>query len=171
MNKKYIITAIIVSILFFGGGMFTAAVLQELNREPDAPAPTAPTKPVLADTDDLWRLTNAEREKLGLKPLERSATLDTSAVAKCADMQAKEYWAHNSPDGKRPYDFFDPSLKYRGAGENLAQNTGDAKSTVAKWMNSPTHRANIVKADYTLVGYAVCDGAVGVVAVQHFVAP
>lgn len=168
MKKTSIIVAVVLAISFFCAGMFAVAVLQELQRKPDAPAPVVP---VFADTEDLWRLANDERMKAGLPALDRSPALDESAMVKCADMQAKNYWAHNDPSGaSKYYDFIRTQIKYRQAGENLAQNTGDAAHTVQAWMNSPEHRKNMVDDKYTLVGYAVCNGSVGIVVVQHFVA-
>jgi uncharacterized protein YkwD len=132
------------------------------------PPPPAPTKPALPDSHTLWQLSNEERRKAGVPLLNRSPSLDASAAAKCADMQAKGYWAHVSPDGTEPFEIIKQYTSYRSAGENLAQDTGDAASTTAAWMASPDHKASIVEPKFTAVGYATCDGAMGVLTVQHF---
>ncbi|HEY5152524.1 MAG TPA: CAP domain-containing protein, partial [Candidatus Saccharimonadales bacterium] len=45
--------------------------------------------------------------------------------------------------------------QYRSAGENLAYGFSNASDTVAGWMNSAPHRANILDADYRNVGFGV----------------
>lgn len=120
--------------------------------------------------------TNNERSKLGLAPLTFNATLSKSAEAKAADMFANNYWAHTSPAGKSPWDFFkDAGYDYSVAGENLAKDFFDTEGLMKAWMNSPTHRANIVNAKYREIGLGVVNGVLGGVkttlVVQHFGTP
>ncbi len=103
--------------------------------------------------------TNAEREKLGLSPLTLNSTLSQAAAAKAADMFANGYWAHNSPQGKTPWDFIlGAGYHYTLAGENLAKNFQTSDGVVSAWMASPSHKANIVKAGYRDIGFAVVNG-------------
>lgn len=103
--------------------------------------------------------TNAERAKLGLSSLTLNSELSQAAAAKASDMFANNYWAHNSPQGKTPWDFIIASgYKYTLAGENLAKNFDTSDGVVSAWMASPTHRANIVKANYRDIGFAVVNG-------------
>lgn len=167
MKKLFLILPLIIT--FYGAGFFTAVVLQEAQRKPDVPVTTPAV--VLPDADDLWRKTNDERKKADLAPLDRSPALDASAMAKCADMQAKKYWAHNDPSGaSKYYDFIREQVDYRHAGENLAQDTGNAVKTISSWMASQGHRDNILDVKWDAVGFAVCNGAEGVLTVQHFAA-
>ncbi|MEI6553150.1 MAG: CAP domain-containing protein, partial [bacterium] len=48
--------------------------------------------------------------------------------------------------------------QYSSAGENLAVNFDYSKDVVQAWMNSPTHRANIVKAKYQEIGIGIAEG-------------
>ena len=74
-------------------------------------------------------------------------------------MSTKGYFAHNSPENKTPWFWFDQvGYKYVYAGENLAINFNDSKDVAQAWMNSPTHRDNILKAGYTEVGTALSTG-------------
>ena len=110
-------------------------------------------------TSKLFTLTNEERTKLGLPALQVNAQLTTAAENKAADMFKKDYWAHFAPDGGSPWDFIKQSgYQYEFAGENLAKNFLYSQNVVDAWMNSPTHRENIVKKEYTDVGYAVVNG-------------
>lgn len=109
--------------------------------------------------EQLLDATNARRNEAGLGTLTLNSALSQAAAAKAADMFAHNYWAHNSPLGKTPWDFIISSgYRYTLAGENLAKNFQTSSGVVDAWMNSPTHRDNIVKAGYREVGFAVVNG-------------
>lgn len=104
-------------------------------------------------------LTNAERANAGIASLTLNDTLSQAALAKANDMFADQYWAHFSPSGKSPWDFISGSgYRYTVAGENLARDFLHTDEMVRAWMNSPTHRDNIVNAKYQDIGIAVVDG-------------
>ena len=110
--------------------------------------------------DELVIDTNAERAEKGLPALEINETLNQAAALKANDMITANYWAHTSPTGVEPWKWFeDAGYKYTVAGENLAKNYPTAESTVSAWMNSETHRANILNDKYTEVGFAVVQGS------------
>ncbi len=120
--------------------------------------------------------TNNEREKLGLKPLVYNSILSESAKKKAEDMFINNYWAHNSPQGKTPWTFFEAvGYKYSIAGENLAKDFYDTDSLIKAWMNSPTHKANIIHNKYEEIGVAVVNGTLDgiktTLVVQHFGTP
>lgn len=107
----------------------------------------------------LFSSTNEERAKYGLPALTQNSLLQTAAQKKAEDMLQKDYWSHFSPTGGSPWDFIKESgYQYEFAGENLAKNFLYSKNVVDAWMNSPTHKENIVKKEYTEVGYAVTNG-------------
>lgn len=109
--------------------------------------------------DQLLSETNQKRAEAGLPPLMMNSQLSQAAAAKAQDMFAKDYWAHNSPDGKTPWDFIKGSgYVYTLAGENLAKNFSDSSGVVNAWMASPSHRDNLLKAGYRDVGFAVVNG-------------
>lgn len=104
-------------------------------------------------------LTNKQRQTAGLGILKENALLDQAAAAKAADMFAQDYWAHNAPDGTEPWSFILSSgYSYLHAGENLARDFKDPSSVVTAWMNSPSHKANLVSTKYNDIGVAVVDG-------------
>lgn len=109
--------------------------------------------------DRIVELTNAQRNKLGLGTLTVNGLLSEAARQKAGDMFAFNYWAHNSPSGRTPWSFFsDVGYRYQYAGENLARDFKDPDSVVNAWMNSPSHRDNIVNNKYREIGVAVVDG-------------
>lgn len=104
-------------------------------------------------------VTNQERQKLGLGELKVNELLKKAAQSKADDMARKGYFSHQSPDGKTPWYWIDQTgYTYKAAGENLAVNFDYSRDVVSAWMNSPTHKANIVKAKYQEIGVGISEG-------------
>lgn len=102
-------------------------------------------------------LTNHEREKIGT--LSVNPQLVAAAQAKADDMAEKGYFAHNSPDGTTSWQWFrDAGYSFAFAGENLAVDFTDSEDVVDAWMDSPTHRANIMDGRFTEIGIATAVG-------------
>ena len=109
---------------------------------------------------EVIRLTNVQREANGLSDVTENSTLDSAAIAKGNDMLAKGYWAHFAPDGTSPWSFFLTfGYRYKYAGENLARDFQDAPGAVAAWMNSPSHKENILNPNYREIGIGVVEGS------------
>jgi hypothetical protein len=103
--------------------------------------------------------TNNERLKQGLGPLTLNTTLSTAAHKKAEDMFVHDYWAHVSPDGTTPWDFIiGEGYRYTYAGENLARDFNDSDGVVQAWMNSPSHKDNLLRPEYEEIGFAVVNG-------------
>lgn len=106
--------------------------------------------------------TNARRAEAGLTPLALDQRLSRAAALKAQDMFTDDYWAHNNPNGKTPWSFISiAGYHYRVAGENLAKNFSMSNGVVDAWMASPTHKENIMRADYKDIGFAVVNGHIG----------
>lgn len=109
--------------------------------------------------DKLLSLTNQERINNKLPPLRYSDKLAKAAEEKAKDMFTKNYWAHYAPDGTTPWEFILSSgYKYEYAGENLAKDFMFSDGVVSAWMNSKTHRENILRPNYDEVGFGVVNG-------------
>lgn len=107
----------------------------------------------------LTALTNEERVEINLNTLKTNPLLEKAAQAKANDMANRGYFSHNTPEGKTPWYWLElVGYKYKYAGENLAVNFFESADVARAWMDSPTHKANIVKKDYTEIGIAVADG-------------
>lgn len=107
----------------------------------------------------LANLTNEERQSQNLSILTTNPILVAAAELKANDMATKGYFAHTSPEGKTPWYWLNQvGYRYQYAGENLAVNFSDSKDVTTAWMNSPTHKANIVKDKYTEVGTGIASG-------------
>lgn len=110
--------------------------------------------------DEVVRATNEARVAAGQKPLSYNEKLADAARRKAANMFAENYWAHISPSGKTPWVWFaEAGYRYSFAGENLAKDFGDTSRMISAWMNSPTHRDNIVNPKYNEMGLAVVPGS------------
>jgi len=103
--------------------------------------------------------TNKERSAIGVQVLTESKTLENAAILKAQDMARNGYFAHYSPEGLSPWFWFDRAgYEYQKAGENLAVNFDDSKEVVSAWMNSPTHKENILKNGYSEIGVGTAEG-------------
>lgn len=103
--------------------------------------------------------TNSQRLASGLGTLSYNTLLAQAAIAKAQNMFSEGYWAHTSPSGKEPWDFIKSAgYVYKIAGENLARDFDSTSPMMSAWMNSPTHRANIMNPRYQEIGIAVVDG-------------
>src|SRR3989338_9588678 len=104
-------------------------------------------------------LTNAERAKQGLSVVKENEALNKAAYLKGMNMFEENYWAHFAPSGKSPWDFMTRAgYRFVFAGENLAKNFSNSDDVVVAWMNSPSHRENIINGKYRDIGIAVEDG-------------
>lgn len=119
--------------------------------------------------EEMLRLINEEREKAGLSPLKYDKELRPVARAHSADMFARSYFSHISPEGKSPFDRIrEANIRFLTAGENLAiaQTLLLAHEGL---MNSPGHRANILRPAFGRVGIGILDGGVyGLMVTQKF---
>lgn len=104
-------------------------------------------------------LTNAERARAGLRPLAADPHLHSAARAHCADMAARAFYSHTSPEGGQPWDRAAAAgSTRRSIGENIACGQRSPAEVVDGWMNSPGHRANILKPQFTHIGAGFAGG-------------
>lgn len=126
--------------------------------------------------DELLLDTNSAREENGLPVLSLNTKLSQAAKEKAGYMFSHNFWAHFAPDGTTPWFFIKNSgYDYLYAGENLAKGFTSSKDIVNAWMNSPSHRENLLSSKYKDIGFAVVEGQLlgedTVLVVQMFGAP
>jgi len=101
---------------------------------------------------------NKERIYHGLMPFTVDANLNQAASAKSGDMIDRDYFEHYA-FGLSPWDFIHNSgYDYLYAGENLAMNFSTSEGVVKAWMDSPSHRRNLMDEDFDEVGIGVVKG-------------
>ncbi|MFH8788344.1 CAP domain-containing protein [Streptomyces roseoverticillatus] len=111
-------------------------------------------------TAEVTALTNAERAAAGLRPLAADHRLAAAAQAHSDDMVARDFYAHTSPEGSEPWDRARAAgAPHPGIGENIACGQRGAAEVVQGWMNSPGHRANILKPDFAYIGVGYATGS------------
>lgn len=158
--------------------VFDEAVNRTINRMTIAPESTETIKLPFTVSDATARpdlevqmldLINEERRKVGLSELIVDDELREVARAHSADMFEEGYFSHISPDGNTPFDRIRAAgIPFLVAGENLAiaQTVQLAHQGL---MNSPGHRANILRPAFGRVGIAILDGGVyGLMVTQKF---
>lgn len=105
-------------------------------------------------------LVNDERLQNNLPPLTGNATLSRLAGDYACEMIEGDYFEHTDPItgstvGSRA---LAGGYYFKKVGENLAGGFTSPEETMAQWMDSPGHRANILDADFTEMGAAVRTG-------------
>ncbi|MFE1835437.1 CAP domain-containing protein [Streptomyces sviceus] len=109
--------------------------------------------------DEVVGLTNRERARAGLPPLAVDPLLARAAQAYSTDMAVRAFYSHTSPEGTQPWDRAAAAgSARRSIGENIACGQRSAAEVVEGWMNSPGHRANILKPDFTHIGIGFAGG-------------
>lgn len=123
-------------------------------------------------------LTNSERTRRGLAACSMDEQLADVARMHSADMLKRNFFSHDNPDGLAPQDRVKKGYPTMigGVGENIAYLEGYpdgelAKRFVSNWMNSPGHRANILKGDYKSMGLGIARLGNRVIATQVFADP
>lgn len=114
-------------------------------------------------------LINNERKKEGLGPLKFDRELVPVARAHSRDMFSRSYFSHLSPDGESPFDRLrEAEIPFISAGENLAL-AQTLKIAHQGLMQSPGHRANILRPTFGRVGIGILDGGIyGIMVTQNF---
>lgn len=158
--------------------VFDQAIQKTLNKVTVAPDSRETIKLPFQTTDtkerpdlevEMLEMLNKERVQRGFKPLVMDTALVKVARTHSRDMFARRYFSHVNPDGEDPFDRIRKAkIRFLTAGENLAlaQTLGIAHQGL---MNSPGHRANILKSTFGRVGIGVISGGLyGLMITQVF---
>jgi uncharacterized protein YkwD len=150
---------------------------------PPAPAPPVDPKTQMAALEQrIFTLVQDERRKADptAKPLAYDAELFGVAEQRSRDMAAKNYIAHNSPEGQSAAGLImDEDQSFQGLlGENIAgqpfnkQYSIDvnayARRVVDTWLASPAHKANLAYAPYERSAVAAAVGGDTIYVIQLF---
>lgn len=108
--------------------------------------------------DNLLFEHNKIRKENFLPEFKYNPRLSASATLKGYEMVIYDCWSHYCPEGKSPWEFFKESFyEYVIAGENLAEGFFEVSDLMYAWMNSKTHKENILNKEYTEIGFSVVD--------------
>ena len=98
---------------------------------------------------DVIRLTNERRTEAGLPALKPAFDLSDEAAIRAEEVS--RVFSHTRPDGQ-PFHTVLEDGSYETAGENLQAGAATPEEVVEAWMNSPSHRENILSDAYTELG-------------------
>lgn len=104
--------------------------------------------------------TNNDRVLNGVPLLVENPLLSRAAQMKAEDMLQRGYYSHTTPEGNTPLYWLDlVGYKYLNVGENLDLTYVQTEEDIqTAWMNSPTHKANLLLPVFTEVGVGVASG-------------
>ena len=175
VNRLALYTERLESALHPVFGEAIAETLNLLTIQPESdervtlPFTVAVTRPRPDLEAEMLKLVNRERIAAGLKPLASDPELTEVARRHSADMFARGYFAHDTPENRNPFDRMRAAdVGFLTAGENLAlaQTVQIAHTGL---MNSPGHRANILRAEFGRAGIGIMEGGMsGLMVTQNF---
>lgn len=118
-----------------------------------APKPQAATPPsaITGFESEMLELCNQQRRANGKPDLTLNKTLCANAAVRAEEISRDDWFSHQRPDGTMC--FTAVTVGYMTCGENIAYGTRTASATVAAWMDSPGHRANILSDEFTQAGF------------------
>lgn len=103
----------------------------------------------------IFDLLNKARTNAGLPKLSADAKLFKVANLKVQDMVKNSYFSHTSPTYGSPFKMMKTyGISYKVAGENIAGNPS-LQDAVTSWLNSPTHKQNILSNSYNYIGIGI----------------
>ncbi len=134
---------------------------------------------VVPDEEQAWQnrileLVNQARADAGLSILAHNTTLEAMAGDYACDMITGQFFAHVNPRSGETLEgrVAASGYEYQVVGENLAAGQTTPEQAFDDWMNSPTHRANILDPRFSELGVGVREGGDhGIYWVQHFGEP
>jgi uncharacterized protein YkwD len=145
-------------------GAATPATTTEAAERPATPSPTAPRPSpqqsappapsgAAALEAEVVRLVNAERASAGCRALTVDARLTAAARAHSADMAARDYFDHTSPDGTEFGErIAEAGYRFSAAAENIAVGYPGPDAVMRGWMRSDGHRRNILNCALRHIG-------------------
>ena len=107
----------------------------------------------------LFSLTNKERGEKNFSFLKEDPLLTLAAQLKAKDMLQRQYFSHNDPDGNPPWEWLKKvGYDFQVAGENLAIGFLDSEEVFRAWMNSYSHRENLLNPRFEEMGIGIAKG-------------
>ncbi len=110
---------------------------------------------------DIIGRTNIERKKVNLPPLKENSALNYAAYLRAKEIinnQDFNHYASGSGDIKAQKAVEVVGYRYSEMGENLAKGFNDPNAVIEGWLNSLSHKENMLKSNYEEIGVAVLEG-------------
>lgn len=113
-----------------------------------------PPKPAASNWQQLvLKEVNRFRAQFALRPLRLNRKLNRAAQAHADDMAARDFFAHDTPEGRSPGQrALAAGYRFNLILENLAAGQSSPKEAVEGWKNSPGHRKAMLDRNITEAG-------------------
>jgi uncharacterized protein YkwD len=145
--------------------LISAAIPSDISpATPDVSAPAklsgvSSTPPVTnfptgdALVDQVVQLTNNYRQQNGLQVVTYSSTLSVAAQVHSQNMALQDFFNHTGLDGSTPGQRVNAvGYQYSIITENIAAGFSTAEQVIQAWINSPSHRANLLNPTVKEIG-------------------
>jgi uncharacterized protein YkwD len=132
----------------YGGSIEVAGITEELG--------------LSSDETSILHFINFNRTQNGLNIILPNEQLSSIARIRSNDMLNRNYFSHYTPEGKNIRDILkDNNEIFQYEGENLAKASpsswGSPEAITIAWMDSPTHKYNILRPVYGKIGISIID--------------
>lgn len=116
--------------------------------------------PALSYAEQVVKLVNEERAKVGAGALTLDKEIEAAALARAKEIETS--FSHTRPDGRNfSTALTDAGITFRSSGENIAWGQRSPEDVVKAWMNSEGHRANILNTNFTKIGVGYYQNGAG----------
>jgi len=107
-----------------------------------------------AQRQEVVRLVNIERERVGLQRLESDANIMHAAQIRATELA--QTYSHERPDGSRWHTVFEQvGVQERPSGENIHRAVHSAESAMNGWVRSQGHRNNLLNEEAVVIGVRI----------------
>jgi uncharacterized protein YkwD len=148
---------------------------EETTTPPSSAPTTTPPPPAgnAAFEAEVLSIVNRERAAAGCSAVTSDDRLVAAARAHSADMAARGYFSHTTPEGVEfATRITQAGYRWSRAGENIAKGQATPAAVMTGWMNSSGHKANILNCSFKNLGVGVAADADGrLVWTQDFASP
>ncbi len=119
---------------------------------------------------EFLNLINTNRKNNGLSELKIDNEIQNIARLKAQDLERNDYFSHTSPSYGNVNDMMNSfNVKFTKVQENIAGNQ-NLSGAVEAWMNSDSHKSNILNSDFNYTGVAISESSTyGKIFVEVFV--
>jgi uncharacterized protein YkwD len=165
-NRALVAIAALLATVVVGTGSAHAATGGADLTQDVAPATVGSHQQVLPDgwRADMLARVNSVRAGAGLVPLRSCDSLRRTAQDYALVMAQNRTFGHVGPDGTAPWDRMRANgFDWRAAAENIATGQGSIDEVMRRWLESPSHYANVMDPRMRQVGFgfAVVPGTGG----------
>jgi uncharacterized protein YkwD len=150
MRALYATVLPLLAVSAIGGCAQLPGLAVEATAPGPAPEVTADGGRLHAEVARFAVLADEYRRLNGCDALVWNPAVARIAQAHSEDMSARGFFDHRDPDGRMHGDrLLASGIRYRRAGENIAQGQTYARQVLQGWVSSPTHRETLEDCRYT----------------------